>query len=88
MSARLETEFRRSQAIGQAGRVQFQASAGRRPGSQARRRRNPRPDEAALGALPERAREQMLQLPAEEFLPKYELEIEDYFRRLAGEGEK
>jgi len=40
------------------------------------------------GDLPEREREEMLQLqPPEEFLPKYELLIEAYFRRLAeGQG--
>lgn len=37
------------------------------------------------GMLPEREREQMMQLPAEEFLPKYELLIEEYFRRLSEE---
>jgi len=37
------------------------------------------------GELPERARQQMLELPVEEFLPKYELLIEEYFRRLAEE---
>ena len=37
------------------------------------------------GELPEKAREQMLQLPVEEFLPKYELLIEQYFQRLAEE---
>jgi hypothetical protein len=36
------------------------------------------------GDLPERERDEMLQLqPPEEFLPKYELLIEAYFRRLA-----
>lgn len=35
------------------------------------------------GELPERQREQMLQLPVEEFLPKYELLIEQYFKRLS-----
>ncbi len=41
------------------------------------------------GMLPERQRQQMLELPVEEFLPKYELLIEDYFRRLAEEpGQK
>jgi len=37
------------------------------------------------GELPEREREQMLELPVEEFLPKYELLIESYFKRLAEE---
>jgi hypothetical protein len=40
--------------------------------------------------LPAREREQMLELPPEEFLPKYETQIEDYFRQLsegkAGKG--
>ena len=35
------------------------------------------------GELPERQREQMMQMPLEEFLPEYELMIEDYFRRLS-----
>lgn len=34
------------------------------------------------GELPPRDREQMIQSPPEEFLPKYELLIEAYFRRL------
>ena len=43
--------------------------------------------------LPQHEREQMLQIPPEEFLPKYELQIEEYFRRLsqgevAREGER
>ncbi|NLE39200.1 MAG: hypothetical protein GX621_14350 [Pirellulaceae bacterium] len=37
------------------------------------------------GELPPRRREQMLQLPVEEFLPGYELLIEEYFRRLSEE---
>lgn len=37
------------------------------------------------GELPEHEREQMLELPMEEFLPKYELLIESYFKRLAEE---
>jgi len=37
------------------------------------------------GELPPKVREQMLQLPVEEFLPKYELLIEAYFRRMAEE---
>ncbi len=37
----------------------------------------------AWGHLPERAREQMLQFSAERFLPKYELLLEKYYRRLA-----
>ncbi len=40
----------------------------------------------AWGSLPKRERQQMLQLtPPEEFLPKYERLIEDYFKRLAEE---
>lgn len=35
------------------------------------------------GELPDKAREQVLQSPVEEFLPRYELLIEEYFRRLA-----
>ena len=37
------------------------------------------------GELPARARQQMLQSPVEEFSPKYEVLIEEYFRRLAEE---
>lgn len=39
------------------------------------------------GELPERQREQMLELPVEEFLPEYELMIEQYFKRLTEEKE-
>lgn len=39
----------------------------------------------AWGNLPERLREQMLQTSVDEFLPKYELMIEQYFKRLAEE---
>ena len=35
------------------------------------------------GQLPAKAREQMLQSSPEQFLPKYELLIEDYYRKLA-----
>lgn len=35
------------------------------------------------GMLPEQARQQMQQLPPEKFPPKYEFQIEEYFRRLA-----
>jgi hypothetical protein len=38
------------------------------------------------GHLPEREREQMLQSFSDEFLPKYELEIEQYYRRLSEEA--
>ena len=44
--------------------------------------------EELWGQLPPRQRQQMLQLPVEEFLPKYELLIEEYFRRLAEEKER
>ena len=37
------------------------------------------------GHLPQRSREQMLQSFSDEFLPKYELEIEQYYRRLSDE---
>jgi len=40
------------------------------------------------GELPQREREQMLQLPVEEFLPKYEQLIEEYFRRLSEEKQR
>jgi len=39
------------------------------------------------GELPPGEREQMLELPVEEFLPKYELLIEAYFKRLAEQKE-
>ena len=39
------------------------------------------------GELPDTTREQMLEPLVEEFLPKYELLIEEYFRRLAAEQE-
>ena len=37
------------------------------------------------GELPSHARQQLLQTPVEEFPPKYESQIEEYFRRLAEE---
>ena len=40
------------------------------------------------GHLPERSREQVLQSFSDEFLPKYELEIEQYYRRLSEEQEE
>lgn len=39
------------------------------------------------GKLPDRIREQMLQNPVEQFLPKYEVLIGKYFRRLAEDAE-
>ncbi len=40
------------------------------------------------GQLPERSRAQMLQSFSDEFLPKYEQEIEQYYRQLSAEGAK
>jgi hypothetical protein len=40
------------------------------------------------GELPPAAREQMLELWSEEFLPKYQAMIEDYFKRLAEEPQR
>lgn len=40
------------------------------------------------GELPPRERQKMMQLPVEEFLPRYELLIEEYFRRLSEEKKK
>lgn len=40
---------------------------------------------ALWGQLPARSREQMLQSFSDEFLPKYEMEIEQYYRRLSEE---
>ena len=40
------------------------------------------------GELPDSTREQMLEPLVEEFLPKYELLIEEYFRRLSAQQEK
>jgi len=40
---------------------------------------------AIWGQLPERSREQMQQSFSDEFLPKYELEIEQYYRHLSEE---
>ena len=37
------------------------------------------------GNLPERTREELLQSATDKFLPQYEVEIEEYFRRLAEE---
>ena len=41
--------------------------------------------EELWGHLPERLRQQVINASDEEFLPKYELELEQYFRRLAEE---
>jgi hypothetical protein len=43
---------------------------------------------ALWGNLPERDRQQMLQSFSDEFLPKYELEIEQYYRRLSEEQDE
>jgi hypothetical protein len=71
-----------------------------KPARDSSQRRDPmevqRPDMAQMkdlmkdlwGQLPERAREQMLQSPPEQFLPKYELLIEKYYKRLADEQQK
>ena len=40
------------------------------------------------GHLPERSREQMMQSFSNEFLPKYELEIEEYYRRLSEDSDE
>jgi hypothetical protein len=40
------------------------------------------------GHLPEREREQMMQSFSDEFLPKYELEIEQYYQRLSEEEKR
>ncbi len=40
------------------------------------------------GHLPERSREQMLQSFSDEFLPEYQFEIEQYYKRLAEEAER
>ena len=40
------------------------------------------------GQLPLRDREQMLQSSPEQFLPKYELLIEKYYKRLADQQKK
>jgi hypothetical protein len=37
------------------------------------------------GELPSHVREQMLQTPVEDFIPKYQDLIEDYFRDLSNE---
>ncbi len=67
------------------------SKAGERPTSG----RNPKVDagqrhraiQGAWGALPERERQQMMRLlPPEQFLPKYEPLIEEYYRRLGGES--
>jgi hypothetical protein len=40
------------------------------------------------GELPERDRQRMLQIPVEEFPPKYESMIEDYYRQLSNEEKR
>jgi hypothetical protein len=68
-------------------------SASRQPGGEGQARKAARQETRAMmkrlwGGLPERARQQMLQVPVEEFPPKYEEQIEQYFRRLAEEKGK
>lgn len=79
------------------------SGGGKKPGTKTPRDSNAKPGQAEArrpdmdrmeammkslwGELPERARQQMLQLPMEEFLPKYELMIEEYFKRLSEENE-
>jgi len=41
--------------------------------------------ERSWGNLPQRAREQILELKAEDFVPKYQTLIEEYYRRLSEE---
>ena len=80
------------------------SKGGRKPGAKAPRdpqttpgtsaARHPDMDEmrdlmkAVWGELPPGQREQMLELPVEEFLPKYEVLIEAYFKRLAEEQQE
>jgi uncharacterized small protein (DUF1192 family) len=68
-------------------------SASQRPGGDGKGRKAAGEEARATmkrlwGGLPERARQQMLQTPVEEFPPKYEEQIEQYFRRLAEEKGK
>ena len=68
-------------------------SASQRPGGDGKGRKAAWAEARATmkrlwGGLPERARLQMLQGPVEEFPPKYEEQIEQYFRRLAEEKGK
>ncbi len=77
----------------QAATAQPGTSASRRPAGDGKGRKAAREEARATmkrlwGGLPERARQQMLQAPVEEFPPKYEEQIEQYFRRLAEEKGK
>jgi hypothetical protein len=68
-------------------------SASRQPAGDGKGRKAAREETRATmkrlwGSLPDRARQQMLQVPVEEFPPKYEEQIEQYFRRLAEEKGK
>lgn len=80
---------------GQSGQQQQQAGqqnqAARDSSQQLSQQQTERPDPAQLealvknvwGELPERLRQQMMQSSMEEFLPKYELLIEQYYRTLS-----
>jgi hypothetical protein len=77
------------------------ANAGKKPGSKPATSSSPQPPDGQShkpdmeerrammdnlwGELPQHVREQMLQSPVEEFVPKYEQLIEDYFRDLSTE---
>ncbi len=77
----------------QTGAAQPGTAASRQPAGDGKARKAARDEARATmkrlwGGLPERARQQMLQAPVEEFPPKYEEQIEQYFRRLAEEKGK
>jgi hypothetical protein len=77
------------------------ANASKKPGNKPATASSPRPPDSQSrkpdmeemrammnnlwGELPPHVREQMLQSPVEEFIPKYEQLIEDYFRELSNE---
>jgi hypothetical protein len=86
-----------SSQSGSAGTGTTQTAQGDGPSREStdavRKDRQERPDLAEIqaqlkelwGHLPEKAREEMLQSSVDEFLPKYQLLIEEYFRRLVKE---
>ncbi len=80
----------------QAGGQKPNDSPAKDSSEQLRNRKNEKVDMANMqqmlkdvwGQLPPRLREQMLQSGVEQFLPKYELLIEEYFKTLAEQGKK
>ncbi len=76
---------RSEKKLGSTARTAERPTHGRNPQADAKQRASL--VRGAWGSLPERQRQQMMQLlPPEQFLPKYESMIEEYYRRLGEEN--